>query len=245
MKRPRGEQLLTCNGKSRWVSSWTRRSCSPLDGLSRDAYDRLLVDAWLPLAPGLFERLKTGARVADVACGSGHALAVLARAFPNSTFVGYDLDDEAIARARAEAEDSGLSSVSFEICDVARLHVVDPRFDVIVVLDAIHDQADPSGVLERIHQALVPGGVFVMKEPRLSSNLEDNLGNPFAPMTYATSTLHCMTISLAQGGAGLGTAFGEQLARRMLADAGFVNVAVHEAPGDPRAGVFVSSKLAA
>ena len=81
-----------------------------------------------------------------------------------------------------------------------------------------------------------------MKEPRLSSNLEDNLGNPFAPMTYAVSTLHCLTISLAQGGAGLGTAFGEQLARRMLGDAGFADVMVHEAPGDPRSGVFVSTK---
>jgi len=112
----------------------------------------------------------------------------------------------------------------------------------VFVFDAIHDQADPSGVLERIHAALAPGGVFVMKEPRLSSNLEDNVGNPFAPMTYAVSTLHCMTISLAEGGAGLGTAFGEQLARRMLADAGFTDVTVHEAPGDPRSGVFVSTR---
>ena len=82
------------------------------------------------------------------------------------------------------------------------------------MFDTIHDQTDPSGVLERIHAALAPRGVFVMKEPRLSSNLEGQRGNPFAPMTYAVSTLHCMTISLAEGGTGLGTAFGEQLARR-------------------------------
>jgi hypothetical protein len=72
-------------------------------------------------------------------------------------------------------------------------------------------------VLERIRRALQPGGVFMMKEPRLSSNLEDNIGNPFAPMAYAVSTPHCMTISLAEGGAGLGTPFGEQIARRLLA----------------------------
>jgi hypothetical protein len=84
-----------------------------------------------------------------------------------------------------------------------------------------------------------------MKEPRLSSNLEDNVGNPFAPMAYAVSTLHCMTVSLAERGAGLGTAFGEQLARRMLADAGFINVTVHESPGDRRSGVFVSTRRAA
>jgi SAM-dependent methyltransferase len=165
---------------------------------------------------------------------------VLARTFPNSSFVGYDLDEAAIGHARAEAAAAGLANVSFEIRDVAHL-CVDRPFDVVFVFDAVHDQADPSGVLERVHEALVPGGVFVMKEPRLSSNLEDNIGNPFAPMTYATSTLHCMTISLAQGGAGLGTAFGEQLARQMLADAGFFDVVVHEAPGDPRSGVFISS----
>ena len=79
---------------------------------------------------------------------------------------------------------------------------------------------------------------------RISSNLEDNVGNPFAPLLYACSTLHCTTVSLAEGGAGPGTAFGEQLARRMLGDAGFSDVAVHEAPGDPTDGVFVTSKSA-
>jgi SAM-dependent methyltransferase len=186
-------------------------------------------------------RLRAGARVADVACGSGHALVVLGRAFPASTFVGYDLDEEAIARARAEAAAEGLGNVSFEVRDIARLHVDEP-FDAVFVFDAIHDQADPSGVLDRVYEALVPGGVFVMKEPRVSSNLEENVGNPFAPLMYATSTLHCMTVSLAQGGAGLGTAFGEQLARRMLADAGFADVTVHQAPGDPPDGVFVTSR---
>jgi hypothetical protein len=81
-----------------------------------------------------------------------------------------------------------------------------------------------------------------MKEPRPSNNLEGNVGTPFAPMNYAVSTLHCMTISLAEGGAGLGTASGEHIARRMLADVGFSNVIVHETPGDPRAGVFVSTR---
>jgi SAM-dependent methyltransferase len=215
-----------------------------MDGLSRDGYDRLLINAWLPVVPGLSERLQEGARVADVACGSGHALVVLAMRFPNSTFVGYDLDEEALGRGQAEAAAAGLGNVAFEVCDVARL-TVDRPFDVVFVFDAIHDQADPSGVLERIHAALAPGGVFVMKEPRLSSNLEDNVGNPFAPMTYAVSTLHCMTISLAEGGAGLGTAFGEQLARRMLADAGFTDVTVHVGPGDTRSGVLVSTRPAA
>jgi SAM-dependent methyltransferase len=214
-----------------------------MDALGRGVYDGLLVDAYLPLVPGLTDRLRVGAHVADVACGSGHAMVVLGRTFPASTFVGYDLDEEAIDRARTDAANEGLTNVTFEVCDIARLQV-DRSFDAVFVFDAIHDQVDPYGVLDRIFEALAPGGVFVMKEPCVSSNLEDNVGNPFAPLMYSVSTLHCMTVSLAEGGAGLGTAFGEQRARRMLADAGFGEITVHEAPGDPTDGVFVTYKVA-
>jgi hypothetical protein len=81
-----------------------------------------------------------------------------------------------------------------------------------------------------------------MKEPRVSSRLEDNLGSPFAPLLYSISTLHCLTVSLANDGAGLGTAWGEQRALRMLADAGFAEVEVHEAPGDPIDAIFLTHK---
>ena len=212
-----------------------------MDGIGRGAYDQFLVDAILPLAPGLPERLAAGARVADVACGTGHALVVLGRAFPASTFTGYDMDEEAIARAREEADAAGLRNVRFEVQDAATLHVEEP-LDVVFVFDAVHDQVDPAGVLDRIHAALAPGGAFVMKEPRVSSNLEDNIGNPMAPIVYSVSTLHCLTVSLAHDGAGLGTAFGEQVARRLLDGAGFTDVAVHDAPGDPMDAVFVSHK---
>jgi SAM-dependent methyltransferase len=212
-----------------------------MDALGRGAYDGLLVDAVVPLAPGLADRLAGGARAADVACGTGHALVVLAQAFPASTFVGYDLDEESIGRARSEAAGLGLGNVSFEVRDVTTLPV-DPPFDAVFVFDAIHDQVDPRGVLGAIHAALVPGGTFLMKEPRVSSNLEDNVGNPFAPLIYSISTLHCLTVSLAHDGAGLGTAFGEQVARQLLQEAGFGAVEVHEAPGDPTDAVFVTTK---
>ena len=215
-----------------------------MDALGRNVYDALLIDAYLPLVPELAERLEAGARVADVACGTGHALVLLARAFPASTFVGYDLDEGAIARARAEAGGAGLTNVSFEVRDAARLEV-DRPFEVVFVFDAIHDQVDPGGVLERIHSALTNGGTFVMKEPHASDNLEDNMANPMAPLLYATSTLHCMTVSLAHGGAGIGTVFGEQLARRMLTAAGFVDIQLHPAPGDPGDAVYVSRKAGA
>jgi SAM-dependent methyltransferase len=210
-----------------------------MDALGRGVFDELLVDAYLPLVPGLTERLRAGARAADVGCGTGHAVVLLAAAFPASSFVGYDLADDAIARARSEA--AGLANARFEVRDAARLEVTEP-FDVVFAFDAVHDQAAPAAVLERVAAALVPGGTFVMVEPRASSNLEDNLANPMAPMLYATSTLHCMTVSLACGGAGLGTAWGEQRARAMLAEAGFTDVVVHEAPGDPLNALFVASK---
>lgn len=214
-----------------------------MDAASRGTFDELLVDGWIPLAPGLPERLTAGARLADVGCGTGHAIVLLAKAFPASRFVGYDLAEDAIERARAEAAAEGLDNASFEVRDVASLTVEDP-FDAVISVDAIHDQVDPFAVLARLHDALVPGGTYVMVEPAASSNLEDNVANPLAPWLYGVSTLHCMTVSLAHGGVGLGTVWGEQRARQALADAGFVDVVAHPAPGDPLDALFVSRRPA-
>lgn len=212
-----------------------------MDALWRPLFDELLIPEVLPLAPGLTDLLTAGCRAADVACGTGNAVLVLAAAFPASTFVGYDLDNRALTRGRVEAERGRLDNVTFVQLDAATLRVAEP-FDVVFAFNAIHDQAAPEAVLARIHDALTPGGTFVMNEPRVSSHLEDNIGNPMAPFTYAVSTLHCMTVSLAAGGAGLGTAWGEQLATQMLDDAGFGSVIVHDAPGDPGNAVFVSTR---
>src|SRR5262249_28581497 len=159
----------------------------------RVLYDGLLLDVYLPMIPGLTEKLDAGARVADVACGTGHALVLLAQRFPTSTFVGYDLDDGAIARARAEARGAKLDNVRFEICDVATLESDEP-FDVVFVFDAVHDQVDPATVLHHIHGALAPDGVFVMKEPHGADDIDGNRSNPMAPILYSVSTLHCMTV---------------------------------------------------
>jgi SAM-dependent methyltransferase len=203
---------------------------SLMDQLNRRSLDQLLVSAWLPLVPGLTERLTEGARVADVGCGTGHALVVLATAFPNSTFIGYDLAEDAITLARAEAVELGLTNLTFEVADVAAPLVGEP-LDAVFAIDAIHDQAAPAAVLRGVHDALAPGGTFVMVDMAASSNLEENLDNPFGPWLYSVSTLHCMTVSLASGGVGLGAAWGEQTARRMLDEAGFGEVVTHPAPG--------------
>ncbi|MGH9119469.1 MAG: class I SAM-dependent methyltransferase [Acidimicrobiales bacterium] len=212
-----------------------------LDAAGRGLYDAILVDARVPVVPGLSERLTAGACVADVGCGTGHAVVLIARAFPASTFVGFDIAEDAIERAGAEAASEGLTNATFEVRDAASLTVDEP-FDVVFTIDAIHDQAHPADVLSPIFAALVPGGTYVMAEPAASSSLEDNLANPLAPWIYGISTLHCMTVSLAEGGAGLGPAWGWQRAHRMLAEAGFGAVTMFDAPGDPFDTIHVAGK---
>jgi SAM-dependent methyltransferase len=214
-----------------------------MDGMSRPMMDGVLVDKIVPLTGQLVGQLTDGIRVADIGCGTGHTTNLLARAYPASTFVGYDLAGDALERGTDEAADWGLTNVTFEELDVAALPP-EPTIGAAFAFDAIHDQADPATVLARIFGALAPGGTFVMFDVRASSHLERNLENPMAPLLYGVSTLHCMTVSLACGGAGLGTVWGEELALEMLAEAGFVDVEVHEAPGDPMDSVYVARKPA-
>jgi SAM-dependent methyltransferase len=209
-----------------------------MDGLNRGLFDELLLDGILTAATGLPRRLRDGIRVADLGCGTGHAINLMARAFPASSFVGYDLAPDAIERARNEAGQAGLANTHFEVADVARLPTA-PGFDLICAFDAIHDQADPAAVLRRAHDALRPDGILLALDLKASSRLEDNLGNPVAPWIYSVSTLHCLTVSLAHGGPGLGAAWGEQLARRLLAEAGFAEVEVHDVPKDPLGCIYV------
>jgi SAM-dependent methyltransferase len=214
-----------------------------MDEVSRGLFDGQLVDGILPIVAALPDRLAAGARVADLGCGTGHAVNVLARAYPRSQVTGYDIAADAIRRARTEAATWGLTNASFAVCDAARLPV-DPPFAAVFAFDAIHDQADPAGVLARIHQALEPGGVFVMLDIKAASALEGNIGNPLAPWLYGISTLHCLTVSLAGNGAGLGAVWGEQRARQMLAEAGFTDVTVHDVPDDPLDSLYVARKPA-
>jgi trans-aconitate methyltransferase len=148
-----------------------------MDGVSRDFFDGQLLDGVIPLTGELPTRLASGIRVADVGCGSGHSTNVLARAFPRSTFIGYDLNSDALDRGRAEAAELRLPNVTFEELDVTQLPT-EPPLDVVFAFDAIHDQVDPVAVLDRVHVALTPGGFFVMLDIKASSHLERNLANP-------------------------------------------------------------------
>jgi ubiquinone/menaquinone biosynthesis C-methylase UbiE len=192
----------------------------------------------VPLVPGLADRLTAGIDVLDIGCGSGHAINVLAHAFPESRFVGYDFSEEAIATGRREAAQLGLANASFEVVDVARL-AEENQFNLITAFDAIHDQAEPRTVLANIARALRPDGVFLMVDIAASSNLEDNLDHPMATFLYMISTMHCTTVSLSLDGEGLGTMWGEQLARALLAEAGFGPVEVKAVESDPLNSYFV------
>ena len=237
----RSEAVATCfldGGGVPW-EAYLPEMHDVMDVLWQPMYRDILVQQILPLAPGLVEKLDAGTRAADVACGAGNGTLVMARRFPNSTFVGYDQDAAAIAVARSRA--GGLANVSFEVADAATL-TSDQPFGVAFVFNAIHDQARPLEVLTSIRSILEPGGTLLMDEPRISSNLEDNIGDPIAAMTYAISLLHCMTVSLAEGGAGLGTGWGEQVALALLSDSGFGPVDTHDAPGDPGNAIFVTHR---
>lgn len=185
----------------------------------------------LPLVPGLSVRLAAGIDALDVGCGSGHALLRLAELFPASRFVGYDFSAEAIATANDLARTRGLTNVHFEVRDVARLD--EPkRFDLVTAFDAIHDQADPAGVLRNIARSLRLGGVFLMQDIKAHSHVHGNTDQPLIPFIYTISCMHCMSVSLACGGAGLGAAWGQELALTMLGEAGFRQVEVETLPHD-------------
>jgi SAM-dependent methyltransferase len=171
----------------------------------------------------------------------GSAWISRARRLLSEQFTGFDFSDAAIAAARRETESLALDNAHFEVCDVATLDAPD-RCDLITAFDAIHDQAHPSQVLANVAAALRPGGTFLMVDIKASSNLEDNVELPWGPFLYTASTLHCMTVSLALDGDGLGTVWGTQTALRMLGEAGFSHIDVKEIETDPFNCYYVATR---
>lgn len=199
-----------------------------------------LLDHILPLAPGLGEQLEVGIDVLDIGCGSGKAVCALAKAFPNSRFRGYDLCDDAIGAAKAEANRLKLAKIHFETRDIT--HLNEPgRYDLVTAFDVIHDQKAPATVLNEVNRSLKTGGTFLMQDIRASSHVEKNLDHPVGPFLYTISTMHCMTVSLAQDGEGLGTVWGEELAVTMLNDAGFSDVRIEQLEHDMLNNYYITT----
>jgi SAM-dependent methyltransferase len=185
----------------------------------------------LPLADSLIDRLEAGIDVLEIGCGSGRASCHLAERFPNSRFTAYDLCEDAVKVGAAIKEEKGLDNLTIRTRDITRLDHAG-AFDLVLAFDVVHDQKDPAKVLDNVRAAMREGGTFLMQDIRASSYLENNMDHPLGPLFYTISTMHCMTVSLAQGGAGLGTVWGEELAVQMLGEAGFDKVTVRQLDHD-------------
>lgn len=188
----------------------------------------------LPLVPELIDRLTTGIRVLDVGCGRGRILHRLAELYPHSRFIGLDLSQEAIEYARDEAARQGLQNLEFVAVDVSDFDTTAERegFDLITTFDAVHDQAQPLRVLRGIHRALKPDGVYLMQDIKASSQVHNNIPHPIGTFLYTISCMHCMTVSLAQGGEGLGAMWGEEMTREYLHRAGFRTIETNQLAHD-------------
>jgi 2-polyprenyl-3-methyl-5-hydroxy-6-metoxy-1,4-benzoquinol methylase len=204
-------------------------------------FDALLVKTTLPLVPGIIERLEHGIYVADVGTGSGHAINVMARAFPKSNFVGIDFSESALEVGRAEAAEWGLENATFLAADAAQLSGED-TYDFITTFDAVHDQAHPQDMVDGIYRSLHPGGFWLCGDIRASSHVGENMDHPMGTFMYSVSCQHCMTVSLAYDGEGLGAMWGVQKAKDVFAQAGFTDIAVKTLDHDPTSNYYVCRK---
>jgi len=198
----------------------------------------------LPLVPGLADQLDKGVNVMDIGCGSGRILIRLAELYPNSRFTGMDISVEAIGTARTEATQKGLRNVAFVVRDLSDFdETAEPEaFDLITSFDAIHDQIKPLNVLKGIHRALKSDGVYLMQDIRGSSHVYKNVDHPIGTFIYTISTMHCMTVSLSQGGEGLGAMWGEEKAREYLKKAGFKSIETNRLAHDIQNNWYVITK---
>lgn len=198
----------------------------------------------LPLVPGLTERLAKGIKVLDMGCGRGRIMNKLAGLYPNSRFTGMDLSQEATDFACGEASHRGLNNIEFIVSDASGFDKSSPSeaFDFITTFDAIHDQAKPLNVLKGIHKALKPDGVYLMQDISGTSHVHKDIEHPIGTLLYTVSCMHCMTVSLAQGGEGLGAMWGEEKTREYLHKAGFRSVQTHRLAHDIQNNWYVVTK---
>ncbi|MFC5947761.1 methyltransferase domain-containing protein [Pseudonocardia lutea] len=186
----------------------------------RSGYVVDLVPTWIPALEGVQAKLETGARVADVGCGLGESSVLLAKAFPNSTFVGSDYHSASVDQARKRAADAGVGDrVSFEVASAQGF--TGTGYDLIAMFDCLHDMGDPVGAARHVREALAPDGTWMVVEPAAGDTVADNL-HPVGRLYYSGSTFLCVPTALSQpGGYALGAQAGEFPIRQIAAEAGF------------------------
>jgi 2-polyprenyl-3-methyl-5-hydroxy-6-metoxy-1,4-benzoquinol methylase len=189
----------------------------------RPGYHNNLVASWLPALNGVVPKLKQGIRVADVGCGHGFSTVIMAKAFPNSTFIGYDFHPGSVDQARLHAEQHGVTAnTRFEVALASEFP--GSNLDLVTFFDCLHDMGDPVGVARHVRQALKPDGNWMIVEPAAGDRLEDNL-NPVSRLYYAASTMICVPTSLDQPvGAALGAQAGLKRLSSSICEGGFSSV---------------------
>jgi 2-polyprenyl-3-methyl-5-hydroxy-6-metoxy-1,4-benzoquinol methylase len=203
---------------------WDEQDPAVFEGTERffrPGYTASLTTEWIPALPGMTEKLTAGGRVADVGCGHGAAAILLARAYPQASIHGYDFHDRSIAVARQRAGQAGLGGrIRFETLDATSYPA--GGFDLICLLDTLHDLGDPAAALAHARNALAPGGAVLVAEPNAADDYAANLASPMAPLSYAASTFQCTPAALAQpGGTALGAQAGPAAVRHLASNAGF------------------------
>lgn len=201
-----------------------------------------IVSHILPLVPGLLDRLRHGIRVLDLGCGRGIALNRMAALFPDSRFTGMDLSEEAIAYARSNA--AGRANLEYIVRDLTDFDETAPpaAYDFVTTFDAVHDQAQPLRLLKGIHRTLADDGVYLMQDISGTGHLHGDMEHPIGTLLYTVSCMHCMTVSLAQGGEGVGAMWGELMTREYLERAGFRSVVVNRLSHDIQNNWYVVRK---
>jgi 2-polyprenyl-3-methyl-5-hydroxy-6-metoxy-1,4-benzoquinol methylase len=186
----------------------------------RPSYAANLISSWVPALDGVEEKLKAGAKVADVGCGLGASTILMAKAYPNSTFVGFDYHDKSIEVARERAKEAGVSErVSFEVAKAKDYPGRD--YDFVSFFDCLHDMGDPVGAAAHVRESLAPDGTWMIVEPFAHDDVKDNL-NPIGRAYYSASTLLCTPGSLSQEvGLALGAQAGEKRMREVVTQGGF------------------------
>ena len=186
----------------------------------RPGYRAHLVSEWLPALDGVVSRLEQGAKVADIGCGHGASTLIMAKAYPKSTFHGFDFHDRSIEQARQRAADAAVGG-RVEFTRATARDFPGGDFDLVCFFDCLHDMGDPVGAAKRAHEALKPGGTVLLVEPFANDDLDENL-NPVGRLFYAASTCICTPNSLSQEvKLGLGAQAGERRLRNVFAEAGF------------------------
>jgi ubiquinone/menaquinone biosynthesis C-methylase UbiE len=198
----------------------------------------------VPLVPGLADQLANGIKMLDVGCGRGRIINRLAELYPKGRFTGMDLSSEAVLTAWQEAAEKKLRNVEFMVTDLGNFDekAEDEAFDLVTTFDAIHDQAKPLNVLKGIYRTLKSHGVYLMQDIKGSSEVFKNIDHPLGTFLYTVSCMHCMTVSLAHGGEGLGAMWGEEKTREYLTRVGFRSIEKHELAHDIQNNWYVVRK---